>query len=172
MRGLSRAEARRRAQALRLVLTDCDGVLTDASVYYSAKGEELKRFSIRDGLGVERLRKSGVATVILSGELSPSVVLRAEKLALRTFLGVKDKAARFGEIKTELGVDDHEIAFIGDDVNDLGLIERLAPHGLIAAPADAQSEVRARAHFHCRIPGGQGAFRELAEWLLELRRPA
>src|SRR5438105_7910342 len=90
---LSRDELAARARRLRLVLTDSDGVLTDAGVYYSERGEELKRFSIRDGMGVERLRDAGIATAIVTGEKSGSVVRRAEKLGIRAYLGIKDKAA-------------------------------------------------------------------------------
>ena len=166
------SEARRRAARLRLVLTDCDGVLTDGGVYYSARGEELKRFSIRDGMGVERLRKDGLLVALVTGEVSPSVALRAEKLHMRAFLGVKDKAARFEEIRADFGVKPDEVAFIGDDVNDLGLIADLAPYGLVGAPADAMPEVAAHAHYQALAGGGHGAFRQFAEWLLLLRREA
>ena len=82
------------ARCIKLVLTDSDGVLTNNGVYYSARGEEMKRFSIRDGMGVERLRNKGIATGIISGETSPSVVKRAHKLRItELYLGVKDKAA-------------------------------------------------------------------------------
>ena len=103
---LSPAELHRRAARLRLVLTDSDGVLTDTGVYYSERGEELKRFSIRDGMGVERLRNAGVDTGIVTGERSPSVVRRAEKLGLpHVLLGVKDKLRRRAGLVRRAGLD-------------------------------------------------------------------
>jgi 3-deoxy-D-manno-octulosonate 8-phosphate phosphatase (KDO 8-P phosphatase) len=164
------AEARARARRLRLVLSDCDGVLTDSGVFYGAAGEEMKRFSIRDGMGVERLREAGIQSGIVSGEVSPSIVRRAEKLALPyVLLGVKDKWARVQALCAESGLSLEEVAFIGDDVNDLALLEGLGPHGLTAAPRDAVPEVRRRVHHVTRAPGGSGALRDFAEWLLALR---
>lgn len=154
-----------RASQIRLVLTDCDGVLTDAGVYYGETGEVLKRFSIRDGMGVERLRKvAGIQTGIVSGELSPSLRKRAEKLGIEELhLGIKDKPAVLREIMGRLKISAAEIAFIGDDVND---IEALKAVGLSACPSDAMPEVREVCHYTCQLPGGHGAFRELAELII------
>jgi 3-deoxy-D-manno-octulosonate 8-phosphate phosphatase (KDO 8-P phosphatase) len=166
MVSLSREERRARARRIRLVVTDCDGVLTDAGVYYSARGEELKRFSIRDGMGVARLRRAGVETAIITGERSESVVRRGEKLELRhVLLGVSDKLAELVGLGFELS----ELAFIGDDVNDLAAIEAVGAVGLTGAPADALPEVAGAVHHLCRLPGGHGAFREFAEWILDAR---
>src|ERR1700742_686128 len=106
------------AKKIRLLLTDVDGVLTDAGVYYGEHGEMLKRFSIRDGMGVERLRKlCGIDTGIVTGELSPSVSKRAEKLQItQLHLGVRDKLSRLDEIRASTGFGWEELAFIGDDV--------------------------------------------------------
>lgn len=161
-----RAELARRAARIRLVVTDNDGVLTDGKVYYSARGEELKRFSLRDGMGVERLRDAGIATAIMTGEQSPQVERRAEKLGIRAWLGVKDKRAAL----LETGVEPAHIAFIGDDVNDLDAIRFLAPVGLTAAPRDAFPRVLESVHLRTAAIGGDGAFRELAEWILTRRR--
>jgi 3-deoxy-D-manno-octulosonate 8-phosphate phosphatase (KDO 8-P phosphatase) len=167
---LEPSELARRARGLRLVVTDCDGVLTDAGVYYSARGEELKRFSIRDGMGVERLRDAGVDCAIVTGESSGSVERRAEKLHISAYLGARDKVAVLEGILDARRLTPAEVAFIGDDVNDLGVIERIAPQGLVAAPADAMAEVRERVHFRSEARAGHGAFREFAEWLLVLRQ--
>jgi 3-deoxy-D-manno-octulosonate 8-phosphate phosphatase (KDO 8-P phosphatase) len=160
-----------RARLVRLVLTDCDGVLTDGSVYYSAEGEALKRFSVRDGMGVERLREAGIAVAILTREDSPSVARRSEKLRLPyLFAGVPDKAARLSGILAETGLARPELAYIGDDVNDLGILAEVGREGITAAPADAMPEVREAVHYQCAARGGQGAFRDFAEWLLRLRQ--
>jgi 3-deoxy-D-manno-octulosonate 8-phosphate phosphatase (KDO 8-P phosphatase) len=168
--GLEHAELRRRARGLGLVLTDCDGVLTDAGIYYSAAGEELRRFSVRDGMGVERLRERGIGTAIVTREPSEQILRRAEKLRIRAHLGVRDKVAALEAILAEAGVARGAVAFIGDDVNDLEAMRAVAAAGgLIAAPADAMPEVRALVHFRTGARGGHGAFRDFAEWIIALR---
>ena len=167
---LGPVELARRARAVRLVLTDSDGVLTDTGVYYSERGEELKRFSIRDGMGVERLRLDGIETGIVTGEMSPSVVRRAEKLALRhVLLGVKDKLGAVQGLCAERGLGLDEVAYIGDDVNDLAVLAEISRRGLTASPSDGLPSVRAVVSHVCAAPGGHGAFREFAEWILSHR---
>jgi 3-deoxy-D-manno-octulosonate 8-phosphate phosphatase (KDO 8-P phosphatase) len=170
VRALPIAELVARARRVRLVLTDCDGVLTDGAVYVSPQGEAMKRFSVRDGMGVERLREAGIETAIVTRERSPIVARRAEKLRLALcFEGVDDKARELPRILAAAGRGPGEVACIGDDVNDLGILEEVGRHGLAAAPADAEESVAAAVHYQCRARGGEGAFRELAEWLLRLR---
>lgn len=163
-------ELRRRAARIKLVLTDCDGVLTDAGVYYSERGEELKRFSIRDGMGFQLLREAGIAVVIITGERSPSVARRAEKLKARALLGVEDKARHLEGLLAETGFTAGELAYIGDDINDLGVMAAIAPHGLVGAPADATPRVQELVHWISAKEGGHGAFRDFAEWILSLGR--
>ncbi len=150
---------------IKLLLTDCDGVLTDGGVYYGEAGEEFKKFDIRDGMGVERLRNfAGVTTGIITGELSPSLIKRAEKLKITELhLGAKDKPAIFKEIISRLGLLPEEVAYIGDDTNDLEIM-KLA--GLTACPADAISFVKDVANVICEAKGGQGSFREFAEMII------
>jgi YrbI family 3-deoxy-D-manno-octulosonate 8-phosphate phosphatase len=150
---------------IKLLLTDCDGVLTDGGVYYGEAGEELKQFNIRDGMAVERLLNlAGVTTGIITGELSPSVIKRAEKLKITELhLGVKDKPAILNEILTRLNLIPEEVAYIGDDTNDLEIM-KLA--GFTACPADAIIFVKEIADVICEAKGGQGCFRELAEMII------
>jgi len=159
--------SKEKAQRIKLLLTDVDGVLTDNGVYYGESGEVMKRFSIRDGMGTERLRKiCGIDTGIMTGELSLSVSRRAEKLQItHLYLGVKDKLGRMNEILAAHGLSWEEVAFIGDDVNDLEVLQRV---GLSACPADAMPEVAAIVDYHCQVKGGYGAFREFAEWIIQL----
>src|SRR5271165_6389204 len=126
---------------IKLLLTDCDGVLTDGGVYYGESGEELKKFDIRDGMGVERLHNiAGVTTGIITGELSPSLIKRAEKLKIAELhLGIKDKPATFKEILNRLNLKPEEVAFVGDDTNDLEVMKMA---GLSLCPADAISFVK------------------------------
>jgi 3-deoxy-D-manno-octulosonate 8-phosphate phosphatase (KDO 8-P phosphatase) len=159
-----------RARRIRLVLTDSDGVLTDTGVYYSEAGEALKRFSIRDGMGAELLRNAGVETVIITGEISASVRRRAEKLQMKhLYLGVKDKREHLQTVLQATSCQLDQVAYIGDDINDLGIIEALLQEGLTGAPADAVPAVADIVHYHCMNRGGNGAFREFADWILANR---
>jgi 3-deoxy-D-manno-octulosonate 8-phosphate phosphatase (KDO 8-P phosphatase) len=170
LKKLTPTALRRRARNIRLVLTDSDGVLTDTGVYYSESGEAFKRFSIRDGMGVERLRTAGIETAIITGENSPSVRQRAAKLKLQhLYLGIRDKRSHLDAIVEETGFSIKELAYIGDDVNDLGIIEEICRSGLTAAPEDAMGVVRRAVHYRTAARGGHGAFREFAEWILRLR---
>jgi len=161
------SELARRAARVRLVVTDVDGVLTDAGVYYSERGEELKRFHVRDGMGVELLRNAGVRTAFLTRESSPSVRARARKLGIEhAWLGVTDKRAHLEVLLRETGLTVAQIAYIGDDVNDLPIIESIGRDGLTAAPADAMEAVARVVHHRVAERGGHGAFREFADWIL------
>ena len=161
----SAVDLRERALPIRLLLTDSDGVLTDNGVYYSAAGEEMKRFSIRDGMGVERLRVcAGVEVGIITGERSGAVQRRAEKLGITELhLGIRDKLAVLAEILERLGLTAEQVAYIGDDTNDVAVMQRV---GLAACPADATPFARAVAHYVCPSPGGHGAFRDFAELII------
>lgn len=162
-------EAVARARRISLVLTDCDGVLTDAGVYVSERGEELKRFSFRDGMGVERLRNAGIETGIVTRERSPIVAKRAEKLRIRVFDGIKDKRDALPDILAAMGRPVAAVAYIGDDVNDVGILEAVGEKGLTGAPVDAEPEVLDFVHVPGTRPGGYGAFREFADLILRLR---
>jgi 3-deoxy-D-manno-octulosonate 8-phosphate phosphatase (KDO 8-P phosphatase) len=167
---LSPQEQKSRASRIRLVLSDNDGVFTDNGVYYSERGEEFKRYSIRDGMGVERLRACGIETGIITGEVSPNLVRRAQKLHIeKLYLGVSDKLSRLSEVLADTGLSESGIAYIGDDVNDIGIMSAIAPYGLVACPGDSMSMVEPYVHYRCSSHGGRGAFREYAEWLIVLR---
>jgi YrbI family 3-deoxy-D-manno-octulosonate 8-phosphate phosphatase len=154
-----------RLAAIKLVLTDCDGVLTDGGVYYGETGEVLKKFNIRDGMGVERLRKfAQVPTGIITGEMSPSVKQRAAKLSITELhLGIKDKERVLAEIIDRLQIESNEIAYIGDDVNDLVVRPFV---GVFFCPSDALAQVKKQADVVLSLPGGAGCFREMAEMIL------
>jgi YrbI family 3-deoxy-D-manno-octulosonate 8-phosphate phosphatase len=154
-----------RAKNVRVLVTDCDGVLTDTGVYYSENGEAMKRFSIRDGMGVERLRRlCGIETAIMTGESSQSVARRADKLCIRhLFLNAKDKRSLLLGFLSQNGWTPDHLAYIGDDTNDT---EALALAGLAAAPCDATVFAKEKVHYICQSHGGHGAFRELAEVII------
>lgn len=168
MKELKGNELLHKTSQIRFFLTDCDGVLTDGGVYYGADGEVLKKFNIRDGMGVERLGEiCSIPTGIITGEASPSVLKRADKLKIgEVHLSVKDKLTCVKEIAARHGIRLEEIAYIGDDVNDLEVLKVV---GLSACPADAQPSVKAVCDYICRADGGMGAFREMAELIIESR---
>ena len=153
---------------IKLVLTDNDGVLTDTGVYFSEKGEELKRFSIRDGMGIERLRKhAGIETIIITGEESGSVKARAKKLEIKEYyLGVQKKADVLPDIMKKNNVNPENIAFIGDDANDFELMKMI---GFKVTPADGMNFIKEIADYICINKSGNGAFRELAELILAFK---
>jgi 3-deoxy-D-manno-octulosonate 8-phosphate phosphatase (KDO 8-P phosphatase) len=170
MLSLSIEELAKRAGKIKLVISDNDGVFTDNGVYYSERGEEMKRYSIRDGMGVERLRNRGIETSIMTGEVSPSLKKRAEKLGMkRLYLGVKDKFSMLDAVLAETGLHRYELAYIGDDVNDVEIMEEIAREGLTGSPRDATVFVEPYIHYRAQADGGYGAFRDFAEWLLSLR---
>lgn len=155
-------------EKIKLVLTDNDGVLTDTGVYYSANGEELKRFSIRDGMGIERLRKyANVETIIITGEESGSVRARAEKLKMKEYyLGVKKKEEVLLEILKKHNLTVDEIAFVGDDSNDVEIMKLV---GFKATPSDGMNFIKEIADYICENKGGNGAFREVAELIISFK---
>jgi len=159
---------KQKAAGIKLLITDCDGVLTDAGVYYGNEGEDLKKFNMRDGMGVERLRKyADVDTGIITGEFSPSIAKRAEKLHIAELhLGIKDKVIIFNEICDRLSLQPAQVAYIGDDYNDLDVM-KLA--GLTACPTDALPLIKNTVDMVCSLKGGEGCFREFAEMIIDAK---
>lgn len=159
----------KRAAKIKLLLTDVDGVLTDTGVYYSANGEEMKRFSIRDGMGIERLRELvGVETGIITRENSQIVKSRAQKLKINELhLGVFEKDKTLDEILTRRNISGEEIAYIGDDTNDLEIMLKV---GLSACPNDATQFAKDISDIIVKSKGGFGAVRDLAEIIISAQQ--
>lgn len=156
-----------RAARLRLLLFDVDGVLTDGTVSISDNGSESKSFSIRDGAALVWARREGLKIGWLSGRASGATARRATELGISIAVqGVADKGAAYAEILAANGLGDEHVAYMGDDLVDLGVIARV---GLSAAPADAADEVRARVHWVSAHAGGRGAVREFVEIVLKAR---
>lgn len=152
---------------IKLVLTDVDGVLTDAGMYYGNSGDELKKFNTRDGKGFELLKKAGLQVGIITGEDNLLVEQRAAKLKVDfLFQGVADKVKVLVGLMQKMGLSADEVAYIGDDINDTALLSMV---GLAAAPADAVEQNLRVAHYLCRLKGGEGCFREFAEYILSSR---
>ena len=158
-------EIERRAARVKLLLMDCDGVLTDGRITLLENGDEQKSFHTRDGHGLVLLHRAGLSSGIISGRTSSLVERRARELGMRYVRqGTWDKIKDFEELLAEAGVTDHEVAFVGDDVTDIPLMQRSA---LAVAVADAAPETLAAAHYVTRLPGGHGAVREVTELILK-----
>lgn len=156
-----------RAGQIRLLLMDCDGVLTDGRLYFGATGEELKVFHARDGQGIVEWHKAGFRSGIISGRNSPIVEMRAKQLGIEfIFQGRKDKIAAFHEIVEASGVTPKEIAFIGDDTPDAEVFPLV---GFAVAVGDAHEAVKTAAHFTTKARGGRGAVREVIDLVLQAK---
>ncbi len=157
-------DIRERARKIKLLLMDCDGVLTDGKLYYSANGEELKVFHVRDGQGLVFWHQAGFRSGIITGRKSKILEIRATELGIHFIKQAsKDKTKDFEMILDEAEVSADEVAFIGDDLVDLVLFEKV---GFSAAVADAVKPLFAKAHYITNSNGGLGAVREVIDLLL------
>ena len=152
---------------LQLLALDVDGVLSDGRLYYTDQGEEFKSFNIRDGLGIKLLQRAGIIVAIITGRTSAMVAKRAAELGIAHVIqGREDKLEALQDLCRNLQIDLSNVAYMGDDLPDRKAIMAV---GLGATVADAASDVAAIADWQSKLPGGQGAVRELAEtWLRSL----
>ena len=156
-----------RCRELQLVLCDVDGVMTDGSLLFGPDGTELKSLNVRDGLGIVLAHHAGLQTGLVSGRSSEPIARRAAELGVAVIhQGVADKAAALAQILDEQRLSASQVAYMGDDLNDLPVMRMV---GLSAAPGDAPREVRARAHLVTRAAGGRGCLREFLEVILRNR---
>jgi 3-deoxy-D-manno-octulosonate 8-phosphate phosphatase (KDO 8-P phosphatase) len=159
------AEIERRAARIKLLLMDCDGVLTDGRITLLDTGDEEKSFHTRDGHGLVLLHRAGLQSGIVSGRTSALVERRASELGIKYVRqGTWNKVKDFEELLAEAEVSEREVAFIGDDVTDIPLMQRSE---LGVAVADAVEETRGVAHYVTQLPGGFGAVREVCELILK-----
>lgn len=151
---------------IRLLCSDVDGVMTDNKLHISANGELFKTFNARDGWALkEILPKNGIEPAVITGRKSQIVPLRCKELGVSlVFCGRDDKNAVVSHLAEEKGYSLNEIAFIGDDYNDLPAIKLV---GISGCPSDAIEPVKAAVTYVCKAKGGEGALREFAEWLVE-----
>lgn len=159
------SEIERRAARVKLLLLDCDGVLTDGRITLIGADDEQKSFHTRDGHGLVMLHRAGLRSGIISGRVSAAVTRRAADLRIEFVRqGSLNKVEQFDEVLAAAGVTANETAYVGDDVVDIPLMRRCA---LAVAVADATPETRAAAHFVTTLPGGFGAVREVCELVLK-----
>jgi 3-deoxy-D-manno-octulosonate 8-phosphate phosphatase (KDO 8-P phosphatase) len=155
----------RRASHIKLLLMDCDGVLTDGRLWLTGDSDEQKSFNTHDGLGLSLLHRAGLRSGIITGRNSKAVSRRAQELGVEfVHQGNPDKIAAFEQILKQADVSESEVAFVGDDLPDIPLMNRAE---LSVAVADAVAETRSVAHYVTRARGGRGAVREVIELILK-----
>ena len=146
---------------IKIILTDVDGVLTDGGMYYSEKGETLKKFHVRDGMGVNILLRNGIKTIIVTKENSKITKKWAKEMNVtKVISGSIKKEAELSKICREFNVSKKELAYIGDDVNDFNLLQLV---GFSAVPNDANENIKKNVDYVCIKNGGNGAFREIVD---------
>jgi 3-deoxy-D-manno-octulosonate 8-phosphate phosphatase (KDO 8-P phosphatase) len=154
-----------KAALIRLVIFDVDGVLTDGSLFLGDDGQEYKAFNSKDGHGMKMLQQSGVDIGIITGRTSNVVEVRMASLGIQhVYQGKHEKLPAYEELKQKLGLEDEQIAYVGDDVVDLPIMTRV---GLAVAVQDALPFVKQHAHWQTSRGGGRGAAREVCELLME-----
>ena len=153
-----------RVRRIKVLLMDCDGVLTDGRLWLTAEGEQ-KTFHVRDGQGIALLHRAGLKSGIISGRASGAVERRAQELNISfVYQGAKDKIKTFEELLARAGISEKECGYIGDDVADIPVMRRVS---FAVAVADAAGETKDAAHYVTVLPGGHGAVREVIDLILK-----
>jgi 3-deoxy-D-manno-octulosonate 8-phosphate phosphatase (KDO 8-P phosphatase) len=155
---------RKKNAAIRMLILDVDGVMTDGRLYFGARGEALKSFHVRDGAGIKQVAQAGIEVAVISGRKSPMVTLRCRELGVEHVRqGAKDKVVELERLCASLKIEPAACACVGDDLPDVPLMRKVA---LAFAVADAHPEARHAAHLVTKLPGGHGAVREVCDYLL------
>jgi len=153
-----------KAKKIKLFIMDVDGTLTDGKIYIGPRGEEFKAFNTKDGLGIKYLIEKGIVPVIITGRHSEIVLTRAKELGIEeVYQGIEDKLATYHQLVEKYKLDAEEVAFIGDDLNDLSLLDQV---GLSFCVADAVETVREKVDYVTKQKGGEGAVREAIDLIL------
>ena len=152
---------------IKLIATDVDGVLTDGGMYYSSKGDVLKKFHARDGMAVSILKKNTIPTVIITKERNQIVKKWSSKMNIdKLFDGVKNKEEVVSKLCKSYGLSENNIAYIGDDVNDLEILKKT---GFTATPKDGNLEVKKIVDYICKNRGGEGVLREICDLIISIK---
>jgi len=158
-----------KCKKIKIILTDVDGVLTDGGRYYSSTGEFMKKFHVRDGMGVNILLKNGIKTGIVTKEKSRIVSRWAKDMNIsKIYRGVIKKEKILLKVCKDFNISAEEIAYIGDDVNDMELLKKI---GFSATPSDGIEQLKKIVDYVCKSSGGKGAFREFADLVLHHQFP-
>ncbi|MDD2852820.1 MAG: phenylphosphate carboxylase subunit delta [Desulfuromonadaceae bacterium] len=157
----------RKLADIHLLLLDVDGVMTDGGIMYDGNGLESKIFNVKDGHGIKMLQRNNIAVGIITGRTSQVVAIRARELGIELlYQGALKKVESYNDVKLKTGLDDGQIAYMGDDVIDVPVMRRVM---FAAAPADAVAEARNVAHYVTAAAGGRGAVREVCDLILKGR---
>jgi 3-deoxy-D-manno-octulosonate 8-phosphate phosphatase (KDO 8-P phosphatase) len=165
MKKMSKKQVLERARRVKLLIVDVDGVLTDGGIILDNKGNELKRFNVRDGHGLKMVQRIGIKVAIITGRRSKVVERRAAELGIEeVHQGCKKKLQCYSRLLKKLGVPDEAVAYVGDDIVDIPLLVRV---GLPIAVSDAHEDVKKFALMITEYPGGKGAVREITDFLIK-----
>jgi len=157
-----------KSSKIKVVLTDVDGVLTDGGMYYSTKGDIMKKFHVRDGMGVTLLRKNNIPTIIVTKEKNEIIKQWSNKMKIdKLLMGILNKETILEKICKNYDVQASEICYIGDDINDLGLLKLV---GFSVTPSDGIIEAQKICDYICKNSGGNGVFREVANMILSSQK--
>ena len=160
-------ELRERLSSIKLLALDVDGVMTDGGLYYTETGEELKKFNVKDGLGLRLLMKQGIQVAIISSNSSKATIHRARKLNItHTFTGVEEKLPVLENLCERMGISLGEVGYVGDDLPDLPVLKAV---GCPITVADAAAQTKSIATYITQCPGGKGAVREICDTILACR---
>lgn len=161
------SDIRKKCSNIKIVMSDVDGVLTDGGMYYSDKGDVMKKFHTRDGMGVSLLRKNGIPTIIITKEKTKIVRMWAKRMKIEKLHdGILQKETIVERLCETFNVKTNELAYIGDDVNDLKIMSTV---GFSAVPADATIEAKQITDYICKSRGGEGVLREITDLILSVR---
>lgn len=165
MNQISKLELQQRLSQVKLLALDVDGVLTDGGLYYTETGEELKKFNVKDGMGLKLLMQAGVEVAIITNSHSSSVLHRAKKLGIsHVFLDIEEKLPTLKSLCQQLEITLDRVAYVGDDINDIPILKQVACPLTVA---DAMSQNQNLAIYTTKSTGGNGAVREICELILE-----
>ncbi len=165
---LTRAELAEALKGIKLISLDVDGVLTDGGLYYAEDGTELRRFNVKDGMGIKLAQAAGIEFAVISASITPAIEHRAKRLGIdHVHIGCKSKVETLQDICARLNIAAEAVAHMGDDLNDLPIFESV---GLALAPADAVASVCAAANYVTERLGGQGCVREICDLAVTARK--
>ncbi|MBM15539.1 MAG: 3-deoxy-D-manno-octulosonate 8-phosphate phosphatase [Nitrospina sp.] len=162
-----RKEIRDKIKSIKLVATDVDGTLTDGGMYYTTKGDIMKKFHVRDGMGVNLLKRRNISTVLITKEMNPINKRWAKNMNIKkVYEGIKEKEKLVKQLCNQFKIKPEEICYIGDDVNDIELIKNV---GLSACPVDADNNVKKNSDIILTTKGGKGVLREIVNLILAVK---
>ncbi|WP_428326241.1 KdsC family phosphatase [Nitrosopumilus sp.] len=161
----TKSNLKQKYKHIKAILTDVDGVLTDGGMYYSEKGETLKKFNTRDGMAVELLRYHNIPVIFITKEKSKIVLSRGKKLKINdVYIGITKKESLLPKICKKYDLKKNNLAYIGDDINDLQIMKQV---GFSATPNDGMEIIKKNSDYICKLKGGEGVLREITDLILD-----